>query len=107
MLTHEVTDPNAPWTPYTAIPPKNEADTIYEDDVPAVDTYKPEEINIEYQTQSKDNYMPDLRDNWIDVEATALFRHYMAMKDPKNYMMEDEMGPFDVEESSPQTDYED
>jgi hypothetical protein len=97
MFTHEATDPNAPWTPYTAIPPKNKADPIYKDDIPIVDTYQPEEIDVQYQTQSKYDYISDSRDNWIDIEETALFHHYMAMKDPIKYMMEDKTGPFNIE----------
>jgi hypothetical protein len=105
LFVQESTDPNAPWTPYTAIPPEAEPDTIYDDEVPVVDIYQPEEDHIKSQDEPNENIFYDSRDNWIDVEATALLRHYMAMKRPFDGTSKGTSDPFDVEESPVMRDH--
>jgi hypothetical protein len=99
LFIEESIDLDAPWAPYTAIPPEMEPDVIYEDEVPVVDIYLPTPDRAQDHGQPKEKSMTDSWDNWIDIEATALLRHYITMEHPHGDTSKDISDPFDVEES--------
>jgi hypothetical protein len=73
-ITDDV-DPNAPWTPYTAIPPEKDPDTIYEDEVALQDIYVQKDI-----TKEGSNSPLSIMDD-IDANSAKMPEHYLKMLD--------------------------
>jgi hypothetical protein len=90
LYVNEDVDPNAPWTPYTAIPPEEDPDVIYEDEIALQDVYIQED-----QTKEGSNTLLSSK-NDIDPSSVRMLEHYLKMLDTQT----GDVRYFDVEDTT-------